>query len=145
MLKWKFCFGILARVHFPCWMKCSCHVLCAVLPLEHVGMQMPMSKNAKKMLYWRHICWNAVAMFSEMHLPFFFKCNWHVYSAVDAMFNKNAVAMFYAMCFHWGMLVWKWRYPVENVLQLPCLLYCNCHVCCNAFAMCSVLHLPCST
>ena len=121
ILFWHTCSGafpLLNEVQLPCFMRCASIGAC-----WHANANV---KNAKKMLYWRHICWNAVAMFNEMHLPFFLKCNWHVYSAVYAMFNKNAVAMFYAMSYHWGMLVWKWRYPVENVLQLPCLVCSSC-------------------
>ena len=76
------------------------------------------------------------------------------------MFNKNAVAMFYAMCFHWGMLVWKnddvqlkmyynchvqcAPVAMSSVLHLPCLVYCICHVQRTIFAMFNELCLPCS-
>ena len=138
-------FAMLTRMQFPCSMKCSCHVLMHCTSIGHVGMQMPMS--IKK-------CY-VVAISTEMQLPCLLKCNchvcWkcncHVYSTVYAMFNKNAVAMFYAMCFHWGnigveMTMANWKcstVAMSSVLQLPCLLYCSCHVWCTTIAMFSVL------
>ena len=93
-VNWKKCYigDTYAEMQLPCLIKCICHV-----------------------------CWNAIAMFTQLYMP---------------CLNKRAVAMFYAMCFHWGMLVWKmtmssWKcttIAMSSVLHLPCLVCCICHV-----------------
>ena len=126
----KILFTMLTRIHFPCSneVQMPCLMNCT-----SIGACWYANANINwKMLYCQRICWNAIAMFTEMQLPCLLKmqllcllkCRCHVLCNVLPLGE---------------ILVWKWRWPVENVVQLPCLVYCSCHVCCTAVSMFSVL------
>ena len=117
IFKWN-ALAMFNEMQLPCLMHCT--------STRHVVCKMPMPK-------WK-CC--VVAMFTELHFAMFYemqvdmfpemqKC--HICSTEVAMFNKCSC---HVLCtvLPLGMLVWKWQWPVENDMQLPCLMYYSCHV-----------------